>query len=196
MKGKNRDKILSSAKQMFCRYGIRKTNLNEIARLARVAKATIYNYFSNKEQVYLEVLNQEANELIVNISDAISQMNSPVQKLNVFYRMRFNQMKEPSYLLNLSGEYDDVSLVKSAGIRDSLFKKEISILQSILEEGMQEGIFHMESALQTARAFGYALKGMEAAFHLKTNHDDMEKDFEGLFDILCRGILVKKGGAL
>lgn len=194
MKGKKRESILNSAKQMFGRYGIRKTNLNEIARMARVAKATIYNYFGSKEQVYLEVLNEEVNDLMTKISEAIAQIKSPIEKLRVFYRTRLNQMREPSYILNLSRDMGDNFTVKSTGIREHMFKKDVSILQSILEEGRREGIFRMDNVFQTARVLRYALKGMESAFPLEHSNDEVERDFEELFNILCRGILVEKRG--
>lgn len=194
MKGKKREKILNSAKQMFGRYGIRKTSLNEIAGMARVAKATIYNYFGSKEQVYVEVLNEEVNDLMTKISEAIAQIKSPLEKLRVFYRTRFNQMREPSYILNLPRDSGDHLTVRSTGVREHLFKKDVSILQSILEEGVREGIFRMDNVFQTARVLRYALKGMESAFRLERNNDEVERAFEGLFDILCRGILVEKRG--
>jgi len=194
MKGKKREKILNSAKQMFGRYGIRKTNLNEIARMARVAKATIYNYFGSKEQVYIEVLNEEVNDLMTKISEAIAQIKSPIEKLRVFYRTRLNQMRGPSYILNLSRDSGDHFTVGSTGVREHLFKKDVSILQSILEEGGREGIFRMDNVFQTARVLRYALKGMESAFPSERSNDEVERDFEELFDILCRGILVEKRG--
>ena len=65
MKKEKVESILDSATKMFGRYGIQKTTLSEVASLARVAKATIYNYFGNKDQVYLEVLQREVDELSI-----------------------------------------------------------------------------------------------------------------------------------
>jgi AcrR family transcriptional regulator len=193
MKGKKRENILNSARHMFSRYGIRKTNLNEIAHMARVAKATIYNYFGSKEQVYVEALNEEANELMARISHALDEIKSPLEKLHVFYRTRFNQMKEPTNMLNLPGGGSDNPLLRSQAVRDNLFQKEISLLQAILEEGVKDGIFQKKNIFRTARVIRYTLKGMESAFRLGRNNNEVEGDFEELFDILCRGILVEKG---
>ena len=43
MKEEKLESILDTAKKMFARYGLRKTCLEEVARMARIAKATIYN---------------------------------------------------------------------------------------------------------------------------------------------------------
>ena len=68
MKEGKAESILDTAKKMFGRYGLQKTTLAEIARMARVAKATIYNYFGSKDRVYLEVLRRETNEIVEKIS--------------------------------------------------------------------------------------------------------------------------------
>ena len=192
MKGKKRETILNTAKQMFRRYGIRKTNLDEIARMAKVAKATIYNYFGSKEQVYFEVLNREATEFIDKISEAVAQINPPLDKLRVFYRTRFSKMKEASNILNIYGDGSEHLMAKTSGIRERIFKKEISLVQSILEEGVKQGVFRMDNIFRTARVIGYTFNGLEASFPADRSNEEMEADFEGLFDVLCRGILVEK----
>jgi hypothetical protein len=68
MKKEKVESILNTAKKMFARYGLRKTSMDEMAGMARVAKATIYTYFGNKDQVYLEVLRREANEIVEKVS--------------------------------------------------------------------------------------------------------------------------------
>jgi AcrR family transcriptional regulator len=192
MKGRKRESILNTAKQMFIRYGIRKTNLNEIALMARVAKATIYNYFGSKEQVYYEVLNREANELMDKIYDAVAQIKSPLEKLRVFYLTRYAKMAEMSNILNMDREGSEYLKARTYGILDSLFKREVHIVQTILEEGVKQGIFRSDNIKQTARVIGYALKGLEGAFPAARSHEEINADFEGLFNVLCRGILVVK----
>ncbi len=41
MKEEKLESILDTAKKMFARYGLRKTSLEEVARMARVAKAML-----------------------------------------------------------------------------------------------------------------------------------------------------------
>jgi len=64
MKQEKFESILNIAKKMFARYGLRKTSMDELARMARVAKATIYNYFGSKDKVYMEVLRRESDEIV------------------------------------------------------------------------------------------------------------------------------------
>jgi len=48
---KIKESILRAAKELFRKYGYHKTSVNEIAKKARIAKATIYKYFESKEQI-------------------------------------------------------------------------------------------------------------------------------------------------
>ena len=192
MKTKKRESILITAKHMFARYGVRKTNLNEIAYMARVAKATIYNYFGSKEQVYFEVLKREANELMDEVSEATAQITSPLEKLRVFYRTRIAKMKEVPNILTVPAEGDVPLWLQTSLVREGLLKREIALIQSILEEGVKAGVFYMDNIFRTARALGYALRGLESTLPAGLSREEMEADFEGLFEVFCRGILVEK----
>lgn len=192
MKAYKRESILTTAKHMFSRYGVRKTNLNEIARMARVAKATIYNYFGSKEQVYFEVLTREADELMDKVSAATAQTKSPLEKLHVFYRTRFAKMQETPNALHEPWDGNEQLRVQTSLVREGLLRREIGLLQAILEEGVKAGVFHMDNIFRTARALGYALKGLEVALAAGLSREELDADFEGLFEVFCRGILVEK----
>jgi len=192
MKQEKMDSILDTARKMFGRYGMQKTSLHEIARMARVAKATIYNYFGSKDQMYLEVLNREVNDMIEKISATVDKEKSPAEKIRVFLHAKFHYMKEAINILNIGHGGIDNLLPKTGSIRDRLFSKEVSILQSILEKGVAEGIFYVSNIMLTARAIEYALRGFETTWPLEEDDNEIEKQLDNLSDILCKGILVRR----
>lgn len=53
---KIKETIKKAAKELFRKYGYKKTSVNEIAKKAKVAKATIYKYFDRKELVLHAIL--------------------------------------------------------------------------------------------------------------------------------------------
>ncbi|RZK49872.1 MAG: TetR/AcrR family transcriptional regulator [Pedobacter sp.] len=67
---KIKESITRSARELFRKYGYHKTSVNEIAKKARIAKATIYKYFDSKEQVLdailMEYLDVHLSEIIKN----------------------------------------------------------------------------------------------------------------------------------
>jgi AcrR family transcriptional regulator len=66
---KIKESIIRAAKELFRKYGYHKTSVNEIAKKARIAKATIYKYFDSKEQVLDAIL---MDYLAVNLNEIIS----------------------------------------------------------------------------------------------------------------------------
>ena len=50
-----RSRILTVARQQFERNGYSKTSMREIAVLAGVGVGNIYNYFTNKDELFREV---------------------------------------------------------------------------------------------------------------------------------------------
>ena len=51
-----RGRILTVARQQFERKGYSKTSMREIAELSRVGVGNIYNYFTNKDELFREVV--------------------------------------------------------------------------------------------------------------------------------------------
>lgn len=54
-----RSRILRVAEYRFSRYGYKKTSLDEIARDTGIAKGSLYNFFSSKDELLFELLRKE-----------------------------------------------------------------------------------------------------------------------------------------
>lgn len=192
MKQEKLESILETARKKFGKYGIQKTSLHEIAGTAKVAKATIYNYFKSKDEVYLAVLNREVNEVIASISAVVEKATSPVDKLKSFMHAKLHYMKAAINILNLDREGVDSLLPKTGNIRDRFFAKEVNILRAILAKGVDEGIFCVSNIMLTAQAIAYALRGFETTWLLREIDSEIEIYLENLSDVLCKGLLVRE----
>jgi len=194
MKQEKLESILDTARKMFGRYGLRKTSLEEMARMARVAKATIYNYFGSKDRVYLEVLRQEANEIVGKVSSSAAQESLPMDKLAAFARAKFRYMRRAINLLNLDREGIEKLLPAAEEIRNELFEREIDIIRTILKEGVERGVFHLKDVLLTARAIGHALRGFELNWLVQESEERIDQYLDELMNILFYGLMSEKGG--
>ena len=56
MEKERKQNILKAAEKRFSRHGLNKTTLNEIARDLRIGKATIYHYFTTKEDLFYKTI--------------------------------------------------------------------------------------------------------------------------------------------
>jgi AcrR family transcriptional regulator len=65
---KIRESIKRAAQELFRKFGYHKTSVNEIAKRAKIAKATIYKYFDSKEAVLhvllMDYIKQSVDDLI------------------------------------------------------------------------------------------------------------------------------------
>jgi AcrR family transcriptional regulator len=81
---KIKDSIKRAAQELFRKFGYHKTSVNEIAKRARIAKATIYKYFNSKEAVLHTLL---MDYIRVSVDDLILAQTP--------------EMDEETYLANL-----------------------------------------------------------------------------------------------
>jgi len=195
VKEEKAESILNTAKKMFGRYGLQKTTLDEIARMARVAKATIYNYFGSKDSVYLEVLRREADEIVEKISFSVGQEVLPGDKVIAFARAKFRYMRKAINILNLDRDGIEKVLPKAESIRSELFEREVDIICSILEEGVEKGVFCLNNVPLAASAIGHALRGFELNWLVQENEEQIEHHLDELTNIIFYGLVSEKRGA-
>nr|WP_294896948.1 TetR/AcrR family transcriptional regulator [uncultured Pedobacter sp.] len=74
---KIKESIKKAAQDLFRKYGYHKTSVNEIAKKAKIAKATIYKYFESKELVLHAIL---MDYLKVSINDIVHQDSKNINK--------------------------------------------------------------------------------------------------------------------
>jgi AcrR family transcriptional regulator len=61
---RSRSAILSGAKIVITEVGSYESNMNDIAARAEVSRATVYNHFSDKEEMMLSLVESEIHRLI------------------------------------------------------------------------------------------------------------------------------------
>lgn len=74
---KIKESIKKAAQDLFRKYGYHKTSVNEIAKKAKIAKATIYKYFDSKELVLHAIL---MDYLKISINEVVHQGNQHLSK--------------------------------------------------------------------------------------------------------------------
>lgn len=57
-----RTKLIEAGKNCFGAYGIKKTNIEDLTRAAGISKGAFYLFFSSKEELFFEILEQFESE--------------------------------------------------------------------------------------------------------------------------------------
>jgi len=181
--------ITKVARQIFSKYGFLKTTVDDIARAARIGKASIYHYFRSKEDLFKNVVEQEYQLLIDKIEEAVNKENNPKNKIKVYI---INRMKYLNELANVHSALKDEYLEHYAfteKIRERYFHKEMEMLRAILKEGVERDIFEIDDINLTTFAILTALKGLEYPWMTNTMMPEMEENLGKLLEILFNGIV-------
>jgi len=78
-------KILEAAGQLFARYGVSKTTMNDIARDAGVARQTLYNAYPSKDEVLRAVIRLDIEETHRAVVTAWDEAGGLGEKLDIFF---------------------------------------------------------------------------------------------------------------
>ena len=73
-------RILEGALSVFNQVGIEKTTMDEIAQESGFGKATLYYYFSSKDEVFIYILEQGWRELWEGIESKVIENIGPRKK--------------------------------------------------------------------------------------------------------------------
>ncbi len=187
-KAKRKENILRVAQGLFSRFGLAKTTIADIARRARMGKASIYYYFRNKEAIFQEVIDKEGRELRQKILQAIRAERTPQRKIRAYVITRASALKElANYYTAFRDEYlEQYAFIEKARQEYNAFEQQV--IREILQEGMDQGMFQIEDVHLTAEAIVAALKGLEYHWTIHVSLETIEKYVDTLLTILFKGI--------
>ena len=181
--------ITQVAQNIFSRHGLLKTTVDEIAKAARMGKASLYHYFQSKEEIFKEVVKQENKFLREKIREAIINEDTPQKKMKIYILKKMEYLKE---LVNINSALKDEYLEHYAfieKIRGKNSREELYTIREILQDGEDKGIFDISDIELTAFAIASALKGMEYPWLTGISFPEIEKNIDKLMEILFNGIV-------
>jgi AcrR family transcriptional regulator len=75
------EQTLAVAHALFAERGYRPVTMDEVARAVGVTKPLLYNYFGNKEQLYLACMEPAGDALVAAVVGAVEQTATPLDAL-------------------------------------------------------------------------------------------------------------------
>lgn len=188
-----REQVVQAARQVFARYGFKKTALDDIARESRKGKSTIYYYFKSKDEIFKAVIDAEADIRAKAIDEQICRITDPKLKLKTYIYVRMHTLKMVSnyYEAIKNDLLDNLYFVDT--FRNDHFEAEIHQIKKMLLEGIETGEFIMNNPELTAKTIVTILHGFEVPIILKNLSDEeIQKSVDEMLNILFYGIAAKK----
>ncbi len=185
-----KDSILSVATRLFSRFGFHKTSMDEIAKIARKAKGSLYYHFASKEELFREVVSIEMTNLKNQLAIIVRNPD-----LNASEKIK-NYLIKRMEILNSAANYHETLKADFFehfdfidDLRTDLDIWEKEHLKKIILQGVDKGEFatigDMDILLDV---FIMVLKGLEIPFFLQNKYENYSPHFDDLMGILVRGL--------
>lgn len=138
---KTRERLIEVARQLFVHKGIENTTMNDIANASEKGRRTIYTYFKNKKEIYNAVLEHESDNIVHELKQITASDLPEDEKLRNFLTARLGQSISTGSSYTTIRSLFKIDSRKVERIRKLVFDKESALLQKILNDGVQNGIF-------------------------------------------------------
>ncbi|MEV2909119.1 TetR/AcrR family transcriptional regulator [Paenibacillus larvae] len=187
-----RKMIVEAATKSFSSFGYKATTMDQVAKLANVGKGTIYTFFSNKEELFSEIV-EKVNQKMVSIAEQDTDPNkSFVENVHIILYAMLDFRRKHELTIRLSHEIEKMG-TKAA--KEGIRKFEETML-SILTKKVEQAVNNGELKLCDPKKTAFALMKMYMAFvrDWDTYHNKPldKEDFAELFDLyFIRGLSVK-----
>jgi AcrR family transcriptional regulator len=148
--------FLDAALCLFCEKGYDKTTVNDIIAKIGVTKGAFYYYFKSKEDVMEAIASSEA-ALHLDIAKKYSdnQQLNALEKLNGIIKEAGNynisNAKQRSAFIRILEDEENARL--SRRIQKKVFEESLPLINMIIKQGVDEGVFKTEFPEETAELY-------------------------------------------
>jgi AcrR family transcriptional regulator len=194
-----RRRILEAARSLFGSRGFNEVSMADVAARARVARATVFNYFPSKYAL-VEAITEEVLAVWHGMLErALADTKSPtpalvralfdymgwgIQRTHVFYRGVFRE------ILKVRVGFDE------GGATQRLGEASFGLLQRLIERGQARGDLAREHhTLELARAFDALANGTIVAWLYDDATDSLQERMRRAAEIFLGGVAIEDEAA-
>lgn len=179
-----KQEIYRSATQVFLDKGYNNTTLLDIAKLCKMGRSTIYQYFKNKEEIFYEVSISFFSELVSNLDsimleESMSSTEKIKKMLSVFI---FDSKADSQRFFQLAKVL--MFLKENNSVFENKFKFFYLSVQDMFFQVVESGIYNNEIKQCDAESMSIAIFGLAQSIILHT-YVDTSRDNQKHFESIC-----------
>lgn len=176
-----RDRLIDVARQLIVRKGIENTTMSDIANASDKGRRTVYTYFKSKREIYDAVLQRES-ELKLQELDEIIALDIPADsKLRMFLLKRFeiidSYIRTPGSAGYIRALFTS-ELKRIERVRIRLRERQAVMLETIISQGLREGIFDDSQARRLEPTLDVVIRGIDVMY-INRRHRDADTRMSG-----------------
>ncbi len=135
-----RQRIMTEAARLFVEKGYNGISMREIALACGISKAGLYYHFTDKEQLFLVILQEYLQRLSASLDDIFEQGGSARRQVRALAEVIFAQPPEERAIIRLAGqELANVSPEKRKAFLGLYHEQFIGKIEGLLSRGMAAG---------------------------------------------------------
>lgn len=189
---KTRETIIDVSRNVFGEMGYYNATINDIALACNRGRRTIYTYFKSKDEIYNEVIRVESAKMAAELQNYFSEADDPVEKLRLYIVKRMEIIRNLLYEHTALKTCFFKEKAHLEQIRREFDKEEISLLLSILDEGIRRASFHVINLKLTAHNILITLKAFESNFMQMDPNEDLQQRQQDIIKVVMHGIFNNK----
>lgn len=160
---KTREKLIEVARQLFVHKGLEKTTMNDIATASDRGRRTIYTYFKNKKEIYQAVLESESDHAVAALAKVVEDTSLPLpERLERMLTVRIYERQNTSVPYTTLRHLLKLDYRRVERIRRRVREKELQLLDTLLKQGIKEGIFDADMCARMRSFLPACLLGFES----------------------------------
>lgn len=157
---KLKDRILETTRELLLRDGYRNLSLRKIARKIGVSATSIYLHFESKDDLIHTLMEQAIDRLNDQLEEKANLEKDPIQKLedlaHVYVRFALDNPREYQIIFLFSS--DEITRYPVQKFRKA--RRGYELVNSVLEEGVRQGLIDEEQPRLAAYTFWAQLHGV------------------------------------
>jgi AcrR family transcriptional regulator len=173
---------------LFSQFGLKKVTTDDIAKRARISKATIYRYYRNKQEIFDDVVACEANQLLSAITEAVNAETSAVGKLRGYLLSKMGKLRELVNLLHVTREAWSEYWPRGTEVQDQILDRQKAIVAGILEFGDRTGELQVRNVELTAHLMVVSLQSVEFRWVFDAQDVPISLYVDHMLDVIINGI--------
>jgi uroporphyrinogen III methyltransferase/synthase len=184
-----RERILEAAADLFSQKSYHEVMMEDVAKMTSVAKGTVYNYFSSKEDLYFSIMSLRMENLIGSLKKQIENEQNSIDSLRSFtVHLYMFMMKYQNFFLmyrkdSLNSENDFCVELREL---DHQLK---TILSGIIYSGIKEKVFRsIDENFAVTSIMGTIYGTVQRNIETQPDENEIKIERERLFEFILHAL--------
>ncbi|MFC7134179.1 MULTISPECIES: TetR/AcrR family transcriptional regulator [Salinibaculum] len=115
-----RERLVAEGRELFARYGLKKTTIGELTEPVGIANGTFYQFFDSKTDLYVEILEREGEEMLPRLIAPLEEEDDPETAIVEFLTALMDEIETNPLVRRLLVEPDEMEMLRDYHTEEEL----------------------------------------------------------------------------